>query len=144
MSLSVTPTARDITFTFPNSCNSKCCIPSEPTLYVNSQGQLETYKQRKARHNTEAAFNRSISHLNATLERRVTSFQGDPTEFQGRAGSILESIYALKTVNGSHIEALNELMIDYFNATPPKQVRFDIVELEEKPLEPEISRCLIL
>lgn len=141
MSLSITP--RDITFEFPNSCNSKCCAPQPSRIiYINSSGQLETYKHRKARNDTSKAFERSLSHLNLTLERKVTSFQGDPLEFQMRIGSIIESINALETVNLNHIEAINQIMLRYLAERSPKS---DKLELEEPTKEPlENNQCVIL
>lgn len=151
--ISVNPQARDIVFDFRDSCN--CCTSCKPgspqAYYVNSQGQLEPYKLRKAMHDTSQAFTRALSHLNATLERRVISFDGDPSVFQRKAESILASIHAIQSISPSHIAALNDLMLEYFHekASGVKHVVFEdelispgmLVE-EPKPIEP--SRCLIL
>ena len=142
--MAVTVQPRDVTFSFPNSCNSRCCQPSEVReLYVNSEGHLEGYKARKAVQGIDEAFNRSLSHLNATLERKVTSFQGNPEEFQVRVSGILESIYALKEVNDRHIEVINELMVEYLREKSPKSVRFEVRDPSENELEPS-KWCLIL
>lgn len=151
--VSVSPQARDITFDFRDSCN--CCTSCKPrkpqAYYVNSQGQLEPYSTRKARYNTTQAFNRAISNLNVTLERRVISFDGDPSVFQRKADAILASIYSLQTISPSHIEAINALMLEYFQekANGVRHVAFEdelitqgmLIE-EPNPVEP--SRCLIL
>jgi len=135
-------TTRDVVFSFNDSCNcwSRCCHPSEDKrIYVNSAGVLETYKENKARHDTERAFERSISHLNATMERKITSFQGNPEEFQQKVSSILESIYSLKEINLNHIEAINDLMLQHMHERSPRLER-----IETKEVEPESNRCAIL
>ena len=135
-------TTRDITFSFNDSCNcwSRCCRTSEPKrIYVNSTGTLETYKERKARHDIERAFERSLAHLNATMERKIESFQGNPEEFQQHIASILESIYSLKEINLNHIEAINDLMLQHMHERSPRLER-----IETKEVEPESSKCIIL
>jgi len=151
--ISVNPQARDIVFRFQDSCN--CCTSCKPArsprLYVGSDGRIEPFSSRKARRNTEEAFNRAISHLNATLERRVSTFHGDIVIFQRKAESILASIYALQTINLSHIEALNDLMIRYAQevALGERHVLFDDEVMPpslvvEEPIATKSSSCLIL
>ena len=149
--MAVTVAPRDIVFTFPNSCNSVCCRSAGERLYINSNGVLESYKQRKAREDVEKAFNRSISHLNETLERRVVSFNGNAEVFQRKVVNILESIHALKEITFNHVEAINDLMVEYFEETKAgkEHVIFQDEVLSpsvliEEPKKPEEASCLIL
>ena len=143
--MGITVSPRDITFSFPGSCNSDCCNLREVAskrYYINTGGEVETYKRRKAREDTSKAFERSLSYLNKTLERKVISFKGDPEEFQDKADHVLKSIYNTKEINVAHLEAINDLMLDYLAERSPRSVRFDVREPSDDSLRD--NKCLML
>ena len=151
-SLQISPQARDITFSFADSFNCcRSCRTPDDRMYVNSQGQLERYKVHKANGSPEQAFERAISHLNLTMERKIVSFQGDPDIFARKVDRVFQSINALKEINRSHIEAINSLMLEYLQEKQEgiKHVKFKDrivhpVELLEEPERVEASKCEIL
>jgi len=133
----------DIIFTFNDSCNcpSLCCKPRiSEEVYINSNGVLETFKERKAREDIENAFARSVMHLQETLERNVAIFNGDPKVFQFRIHKILESINLLKIINLNHIEAINELLLQYMQEKIPETAILKIEEIKR----PQVASCEIL
>jgi len=108
--LSMSAEARDVTITFRDSCN--CCRRSG-RVYINSRGEAVSYSIFKARNDKERAFKRSVEHLNETMLRNVERFKGDPREFQVKVVRIMNSITLLERVNINHIEAINDLMVEY-------------------------------
>lgn len=148
-SLQISPQARDISFKLQDSCN--CCRPQRPSrMYVNSNGQLEHFKVRKANGSPEQAFERSLKHLNATMERKIESFDGDPDVFARKVDRVFQSIETLGEINRSHIDKINELMLEYFNDNA-KGVNHVMFADEIKPpslvvVDPEREggKCLIL
>ena len=149
--VAISPRARDIVFTFQDSCNCcRSCRTPDDRMYVNSQGQLERFKVSKANGSPEQAFTRAMGHLTETLERRVVKFNGDPDVFSRKIDRVFLSIHALKEINRSHIEAINAIMLVYLQEESPRaHVRFpdQIVHpamLIEEPRPPEDSKCLIL
>ena len=119
-SVSVQP--RDVIFTFTDSCNCCvtcwCCKSPEDSdqLYVNSNGDIESFNKNKAKKDIALSFQRAKQHLDETLHRRVVAFQGDPEAFQHRISSILESIDSLGHINKAHIDGINELMLEYLKS----------------------------
>lgn len=148
--ISVNPQARDIIFTCPESCN--CCFPRrDPRLYVNSQGRVERYRVRKANGSPDQAFDRAIKHLNLTMARRIIAFEGDPDVFERKVDRVFQSIHALQEINRSHIERINELMIEYFKEQQNggRHVTYEDQQIHpamlvQEPAEAQASRCLIL
>ena len=138
MALSVNPQAHDIVFTFNDSCN--CCFPSkEPKkLYINTSGEVESFKSRKALNDTSKAFQRSLAHLHQTLDHKVTTFKGDPSEFQYKTEHIIQSIYNTQEINSAHLEAINNVMLDYIAERSPS--------LDVRNVSPDLnqSKCEIL
>jgi len=150
-SVAISPRARDITFAFRDSFNCcRSCRTPEDQLYVNSQGQIEPYKVRKANGTPGQSFERAMKHLNETMERKVVNFDGDPDVFARKVDRIFQSIDSLQEINRSHIERINILMLEYLQEESPRaHVRFEdqIVHpamLIEEPRPPEDSKCLIL
>ena len=150
-SVAISPQARDITFTFRDSFNCcRSCRTPEDQLYVNSQGQIEPYKVRKANGTPGQSFERAMKHLNETMERKVVKFDGDPDVFARKVDRVFQSINALKEINRSHIEAINALMLVYLQEESPRtHVQFEdqVVHpamLIEEPRAEEVSSCLIL
>ena len=145
MGIYIAPKAHDIVFTFNDSCNccttSRCCKPDvEPkAVYINTGGGVESFKGRKAREDTSKAFERSLAHLNQTLDRKVIGFKGNPGEFQERSDHVLKSIYNTKQINVAHLEAINEIMLDYVAERSPS--------LEVREISSEVVKtgsCVIL
>jgi len=119
----VTIRPRDLVFTFTDSCN--CCFkgkcsnrePSkEDHVYVNSSGDLEKFSNSKSRKNVEAAFERAKANMMSALRTKLTLIDGDPDEFNERAKSILLSMEALGKINISHIDSINELMVEHLRS----------------------------
>jgi len=123
MTLSISPRANDIYFTFQDSCN--CCRPKKPEkqqVYFNSSGKLEKYKYFKTisrddrilRINGIAkSFQRSLDHLSKTLENKVQVYRRVSCDFSTSLNNILVSATHLRSFNMSHIEAINELMREF-------------------------------
>ena len=132
MTLSIKPTARDLVFSFKDSCNccnySACCKPNPPSqqrVYITSIGFVERYSSVKVFFSTNGktkAFERSISHLNISLDKKVTSFNGITEEFAVRIDGILKSIHHTKEVNLAHVEGINDSMLEYYAEKSPKPV----------------------
>ena len=151
MSLSVTPQAHDLIFTFNDSFNCcRSCRTPDDRFYINSQGNLERFQVRKANGSPDQSFQRAMQNLTNTMERRIVKFNGDPDVFSRKVENIFQSINSLKEINRSHIENINALMLVYLREASPKtHVRFDdqIIHpamLIEEPPPIEQSRCTIL
>jgi len=45
MTISITPAGRDLTFSFKDSCNSRCCRPTKDSspIYINKYYQIEPF-----------------------------------------------------------------------------------------------------
>ena len=149
-SLQISPQARDITFSFRDSFNCcRSCRTPDDRYYINSRGQLERYKVRKANGSPEQAFERAMKHLNATMERKLETFDGDPDIFARKVDRVFQSINALQELNRSHVEAINSLMLEYFHEQQEgiKHVRFEDKVKPPSIVEPErveASKCEIL
>jgi len=152
MSLSVTPQAHDIVFTFNDSFNCcRSCRTPDDRFYINSHGNLERFQVSKSNGSPAQAFQRAMTHLTATMERKIVKFNGDPDVFSRKVDRIFQSIDSLQEINRSHIERINALMLVYLQEESPKaHVRFSdqiihsAMMIEEPPPPPEQSRCLIL
>jgi len=119
MAVSVSP--RDITFDFNDSCN--CCIgclcfhkkdSKNPRVYINTRGEVEPYSSKKARKNIDETFQRAVDNLELAIENNVKKFSDDVHNFHVKINRIIRSTRELQQVNLSHIYAINELMIAYF------------------------------
>lgn len=82
-SVSVTPSARDITFDFNNSCN--CCLfrkklsPSTP-VYVNTNGEAVVFTERK---NKDQHIQRCISNIQLHMQQVAkASHQEVPSDLE--------------------------------------------------------------
>ena len=119
MSISVSP--RDITFSFPDSCNcSCCCFPSkfpEPDskMYVNTKGEVEQFNPEKAKQKN-IAIKRSLDNLSSALEGKFKSLSYNDSEYKQRVRAVLEGIPADKTLTAEHIVKINTILYDYVNA----------------------------
>ena len=119
----VTVQPRDVIFTFTDSCNCchswGCCKhkrSKEDEVYVNSIGELETFNRRKARENIEQAFERAKTHLFENLKVRLLMIEGNPDEFYEKSKGILASIEALGKIKMTHINSINDLVLEHLNA----------------------------
>lgn len=71
--INVNPQARDLIFTFNDSCNC-CCFGRKPTIdpdtevYVNEKGEVRRFDSKRAA-DTREALKRSMSNLYKILER---------------------------------------------------------------------------
>jgi hypothetical protein len=112
--VAVTVKPRDVIISFNDSCNCfRCFKPKTNHVYITHDGSLENFNQRKARDGIESAFNRAITNLNLTLNRNVTAFEGDPEEFKDKIRLVMQSIYDVGHITTSHIDSINNIMIDY-------------------------------
>ena len=119
----VTLQSRDVTFTFTDSCNCcylfSCCRRKhtiDDHVYVNSRGKLEAFNASKAKKDIDEAFNRSKTHLFENLKKRLLMIKGNPEDFYFRSKGILASIDALGKIKMTHINSINDLVLEHLNA----------------------------
>jgi len=114
---------RDVTFTFTDSCNccNRCfCLKKKRSkddhIYINTHGNLEDFSRAKAKKNIEEAFERAKLNLFVNLKDRITLLNGNPEEFYEKAEGILASIDALGKIHVSHINGINDLMLEFLKS----------------------------
>ena len=117
MAISVSP--RDIKFKLSDSCNY-CCMPKEirnPDLYqpvyVTTKGKVEIFSKRKANGRHDIAIERALGHLMQSMEQKVATFNGEPSEVLFRSNFVLLDVKKLGELRYYHLEDINDVLVSY-------------------------------